>query len=62
MNTIELKDRIATVTLSEAEVKTLSIMAQYWIRDADFSSGFTDDPFPHVSTHLDNSFPGKQAG
>ena len=39
MNTIELKDRIATVTLSEAEVKLLSIMAQYWIEELP-----SDDP------------------
>jgi hypothetical protein len=31
MDTIELKNKIATVALTEAEVKMMSIMAQYWI-------------------------------
>ncbi len=33
MDTIELKDRIATVTLSEPEAKLLAVMAQYWIEE-----------------------------
>ncbi len=33
MDTIELRDEIATVTLIEAEVKLLCIMAQYWIQE-----------------------------
>jgi hypothetical protein len=31
MDTIELKNKIATVALTEAEVKMMSIMIQYWI-------------------------------
>ena len=31
MSTLELKDGIATVTLSEIEAKLLCIMAQYWV-------------------------------
>ncbi len=31
MNTLDLKDKIATVALSEEETKLLCVMAQYWI-------------------------------
>ncbi len=33
MNTLELKDKTATVTLSEGETKLLCVMAQYWIEE-----------------------------
>jgi hypothetical protein len=31
MNILDLKDKIATVTLTEAETKPLFVMSQYWI-------------------------------
>ena len=33
MNTLELKETIATVTLSEGETKLLCVMAQHWIEE-----------------------------
>ena len=33
MDTIDRKDKIATVTLTEAEAKLLNIMTQYWIEE-----------------------------
>ena len=33
MNTLDLKDKIATMTLSEGETKLLCVMAQYWIEE-----------------------------
>ena len=33
MNTQDLKDSIATVSLTESEVKLLCVMAQYWIEE-----------------------------
>ncbi len=33
METLDLKDKVATVTLSEGETKLLCVMAQYWIEE-----------------------------
>ena len=33
MDTLGLKDKIATVSLSEGETKLLCVMAQYWIEE-----------------------------
>ena len=33
MKTLDLKDKIATVTLSEGETKLRCVMAQYWIEE-----------------------------
>ncbi len=33
MDTLGLKDKTATVTLSEGETKLLCIMAQYWVEE-----------------------------
>ncbi len=33
MNTLDVKDKIATVTITESETKLLDVMAQYWIEE-----------------------------
>jgi hypothetical protein len=33
MDTIDLKDKIATVTMTEAEARLMNVMCQYWIEN-----------------------------